>query len=403
MTESINLGKTALGGLRVLDFSRVLAGPYCTMMLADLGAEVIKIESLQGDDTRQWGPPWFDQESAYYLSVNRNKRSLAVDLRKPEGHALICQLAQKADVVVENFKVGDMKIFGLDYETLSRSNPGLIYCSITGYGQTGPRSSLAGYDFIIQAEGGIMSVTGAESGAPQKVGVAIVDVTAGMYASHAILAALYHRDRAGIGQYIDVALFDAQLGWLVNVAQNHLVTGKPPARYGNAHANIVPYEVFETLDGYLALGVGNDKQYRLLCQIAEREDLWLDPRFQTNPGRVTNRQDLLPLWRETFMRYSSGHWLAKLNAAGIPAGPINDIPTALADPQVEARGMVREVARPGGQTVRMIGPVAHLSDTPANIYLAPPHLGEHSEEILRHELDFSIDEVDILRQKRVIA
>ena len=403
MAEPVQLGKAALSGLRVLDFSRVLAGPYCTMMLADLGAEVIKVESLQGDDTRQWGPPWFDNESAYYLSVNRNKRSLAVDLRKPEGHALICQLAQKADVVVENFKVGDMKKFGLDYETISRSNPGLVYCSITGYGQTGPKSSLAGYDFIIQAEGGIMSVTGSESGIPQKVGVAIVDVTAGMYASHAIMAALYYRDRTGIGQYIDVALFDAQLGWLVNVGQNHLVTGKPPVRYGNAHANIVPYEVFETKDGYLALGVGNDKQYRALCHLAEREDLWLDPRFQTNPGRVVNREELLPLWRETFKRCSSADWLAKLNTAGIPAGPINDIPTALADPQVEARGMVREVARVGGKPVQMIGPVAHFSKTPANIYLAPPHLGEHSGEILQQELGFSIEEIDLLRKKGVIA
>ncbi|HEY5902370.1 MAG TPA: CoA transferase, partial [Anaerolineales bacterium] len=284
----------ALAGLRVLDFSRVLAGPYCTMLLADFGAQVIKVESPAGDDTRQWGPPWLDGESAYFLSVNRSKRSIVLDLKKPAGLEIARRLAARADVLVENFKAGAMAGFGLDYASLSRTNPGLIYCSITGYGQDGPCRSLAGYDFIIQAESGLMSITGPVEGPPYKVGVAIVDITAGMFASHAILAALHHRDQSGRGQYIDVSLFDSQLGWLANVAQNYLVSGQAPRRYGNAHANIVPYEVFQTLDGWLALGVGNDRQFQSLCELAGRLDLWADTRFQTNPGRVVHRLDLIP-------------------------------------------------------------------------------------------------------------
>ena len=284
-------GLGALAGLRVLDFSRVLAGPYCSMLLADMGADVIKIESLSGDDTRQWGPPWQDGESAYYLSANRNKRSLALNLKHPKGQEIARRLAKMADVIIENFKVGGMSNFGLDYESLSTSHPGLIYCSLTGYGQTGPKRLQAGYDFIIQAEAGLMSITGPVDGEPFKAGVAIVDVTAGLFASNAILAALLHRNRTGEGQYIDVSLFDSQLGWLVNVAQNYLVQGVSPKRYGNAHANIVPYQTFQTKDGYLALAVGNDKQYRELCHAAGCLDLWEDERFQTRsrPGFIPNR------------------------------------------------------------------------------------------------------------------
>ncbi|GAB4505758.1 MAG: CaiB/BaiF CoA-transferase family protein [Anaerolineales bacterium] len=393
----------ALSDIRILDFSRVLAGPYCTMLLADFGAQVIKVESLSGDDTRQWGPPWLDGESAYYLSVNRNKRSIALDLKHPKGLEIARRLANKADVLIENFKVGGMAKFGLDYESLCQTNPGIIYCSITGYGQNGPHAALSGYDFIIQAEGGVMSITGPEEGPPYKVGVAIVDVTAGMYASHAILVALHHREKTGQGQYIDVALFDAQLGWLVNVAQNYLVSGEAPKRYGNAHANIVPYEVFQTADGYLALGVGNDRQYKLLCEVAHRPDLWDDQRFQTNPGRVTHRRELIPLWQAVFRTRPTAAWIASLNELGIPAGPINDIPAALSHPQTEARQMVQEVKREGGQNIRLVGPVARLSHTPARISSPPPRLGEHTREILEGELGLAPQEIEALLREKAVA
>ena len=394
---------SALSGVRVLDFSRVLAGPYCSMLLADFGADVIKVESPQGDDTRQWGPPWLDGESAYYLSTNRNKRGIVLDLKNPRGQEIALQLANRADVLIENFKVGGMQKFNLGYEALRLTNPGLIYCSISGYGQTGPKSGLTGYDFIIQAEAGIMSITGQEDGEPAKVGVAIVDVTAGLYASHAILAALHHRDKTGEGQYIDVALFDSQLGWLVNVAQNYLVSGSRPKRFGNAHPNIVPYQVFQTADGYLALGVGNDRQYQLLCEAAQRPDLWQDLRFQTNPGRVAQRDILIPEWQSVFLTRESADWLSVLGELGIPVGPINDIPTALNDPQVEARQMIRSVIGADGESIQMVGPVAHLSGTPAQVLSAPPRLGEHTRAILQAELGFSDEEIEDLVQKKVIA
>ena len=397
------MSNSALSGIRVLDFSRVLAGPYCTMLLGDFGAEVTKIESLDGDDTRQWGPPWLDGESAYYLSVNRNKRSVTLDLKNPKGQAIARRLSEKADVLVENFKVGGMDKFGLGYESLSKVNPGLIYCSITGYGQNGPNQSLAGYDFIIQAEGGLMSITGPVDGAPHKVGIAIVDITAGMYASHAILAALHHREKTGQGQFIDVALFDSQLGWLANVGQNYLVSEKPPRRYGNAHANIVPYEVFQTSDGYLALGVGNDRQYQILCEAADRPDLWADERFQTNPGRVTHRRELIPFLKEVFLTRTASEWISSLSKLGIPVGPINDIPSALSHPQAVARQMVQEVKRADGHPVKLVGPVAKLSRTPAQISAPPPTLGEHTREILERELDLSPVEIESLQKEKVIA
>ncbi len=397
------MSNSALSGIRILDFSRVLAGPYCTMLLGDFGAEVIKIESPDGDDTRQWGPPWLDGESAYYLSVNRNKRSITLDLKNPRGQEIARHLTEKADVLVENFKVGGMAKYGLGYDTLSKTNPGLIYCSITGYGQNGPYQSLAGYDFIIQAEGGLMSITGPVDGLPYKVGVAIVDITAGMYASHAILAALHHREKTGEGQFIDVALFDSQLGWLANVGQNYLVSEKPPQRYGNAHANIVPYEVFQTSDGYLVLGVGNDRQYQILCGAANRPDLWNDERFQTNPGRITHRRKLIPLLQAVFLAQTTSEWIASLSKLGIPVGPINDIPSALSHPQAAARHMVQEVKRADGSAVKMVGPVAKLSGTPAQIFAPPPTLGEHTRQILEQELDLSPFEIESLQKEKIIA
>ncbi|HEY5670245.1 MAG TPA: CoA transferase [Anaerolineales bacterium] len=398
------MSPSALAGLRVIDFSRVLAGPYCTMLLADLGADVIKVEHPQGgDDTRQWGPPWLDGESAYFLSVNRNKRSLTLNLKHPKGRELAHQLAISADILVENFKVGTMAKYGLDYETLSQQNPGVIYCSITGYGQNGPDRDRAGYDFIVQAEAGLMSIIGPPEGPPYKVGVAIVDITAGMFASHAILAALYSRQQTGRGQMIDIALLDSQIAWLANVAQNYLVSGQAPKRYGNAHPNIVPYEVFQTSDGYLALGVGNDKQYQRLCDVAGRTDLRDDARFQTNPGRVTFRDELIPKLQEVFRSRPTATWIEQLSAMGIPVGPINDIPTVMQHPQVQARQMVQIIQRPDGKDVPQLGPVAKYSATPARIYRHPPALGEHSQEILRQDLNLADHEIEELILEKVIA
>jgi formyl-CoA transferase len=398
------MSEAALAGVRVLDFSRVLAGPYASMLLADFGAEVIKVENPQGgDDTRQWGPPWQDGQSAYYLSVNRNKRSLAIDLKQAQGLEIARRLAEKADVLLENFKVGAMEGYGLGYEALARSNPRLIYCSITGYGQNGPASDLAGYDFIIQAEGGLMSITGPQDGPPSKAGVAIVDITAGMYASHAILAALHYREKSGLGQYIDVALLDAQLGWLANVAQNYLVSGAPPKRHGNAHANIVPYQAFETLDGTLALAVGNDRQYQRLCECCGRPDLWEDARFRTNPDRVTNRLILIPLLQDVFRLRATAEWINLLSGSGIPAGPINDIPAALHHPQAQARNMLQTLERPGASPLTLVGPVAKLSATPASILNPPPLLGEQTREILRQDLGYSSAEIEALFDAKVVA
>ncbi len=398
------MSPSALAGLRVIDFSRVLAGPYCTMLLADLGADVIKVEHPQGgDDTRQWGPPWLDGESAYFLSVNRNKRSLTLNLKHQKGRELAHQLAISADILVENFKVGTMAKYGLDYETLSQQNPGVIYCSISGYGQNGPDRDRAGYDFIVQAEAGLMSIIGPPEGPPYKVGVAIVDITAGMFASHAILAALYSRQQTGRGQMIDIALLDSQIAWLANVAQNYLVSGQAPKRYGNAHPNIVPYEVFQTSDGYLALGVGNDKQYQRLCDVAGRTDLRDDARFQTNPGRVTFRDELIPKLQEVFRSRPTATWIEQLSAMGIPVGPINDIPTVMQHPQVQARQMVQIIQRPDGKDVPQLGPVAKYSATPARIYRHPPALGEHSQEILRQDLNLADHEIEELILEKVIA
>ncbi len=397
------MNSDALQGIRVLDLSRVLAGPFCTMLLGDYGAEIIKIEAPgRGDDTRHWGPPWAGGESAYFLAVNRNKRSLTLNLKHEEGRRILRELVARSDVLIENFKVGTTRRLGLDYESLRPLNPGLIYCSITGYGQTGPYRDRPGYDFVIQAEGGIMSITGPAEGEPHKVGVAIVDITAGLFAATAILAALHHRERTGEGQYIDVALLDAQVAWLANVAQNYLVSGETPRRYGNAHPNIVPYEVFPTADGYIAVGIGNDRQYRRFCQVAGRMDLWEDERFQTNPGRVEHREELIPRLQALFRTRSTAAWLERLHEAKIPAGPINDVAQVLNDPHVLARGMVQTVNHPTAGTIRLVGPVAKLSATPATIRRPPPLLGQHTEEILTGLLGYDEEAVARLRAEGVI-
>ncbi|MBX3054308.1 MAG: CoA transferase [Caldilineaceae bacterium] len=398
----------ALADLMVLDLSRVLAGPYGTMVLGDFGAEVIKVEQPdRGDDTRHWGPPFSAHgQSAYFLSVNRNKRSITLNLKSEEGRAILRDLAAQADVLIENFKVGGMERLGLGYERLRADNPGLIYCSITGYGQTGPYKDRPGYDTVIQAQSGLMSITGptenGEDGDPFKVGVAIVDVTAGLFAVIGILSALHHRQTTGQGQHIDIALFDAQLGWLANVASNYLVSGQPPKRYANAHATIVPYQTFPTADGHLMLAVGNDGQFRALCRAMGMTALTDDPRFVTNPDRVANRAQLVPLLEETFRQRTTRRWIEGLLDADVPCGPVDDIPTALANPQAQAREMVQQVVDSSGDRISLVGPVIKMSETPPQIYSAPPRLGEQTAAVLREKLGFDGEKIEALRRAAVI-
>ena len=393
----------ALDGIRVIDLSRILAGPFCTMLLGDLGAEVIKVEQPEvGDGSRQWGPPWVGSESAYFLSINRNKKSITVNLKHRAGQEIMQRLISEADVLVENFLPGTLERFDLDYQTLSAQNPGLIYCSISGYGQNGPYRNLPGFDFMIQAQGGIMSITGPVEGPPHKVGVAIVDITAGLFANSAILAALHHRHQSGEGQYIDIALLDSQIGWLVNQAHNYFATGSAPERFGNAHPNIVPYEVFRTQEGYLALAIGTDAQYKRFCELVACPELWEDERFQTNAGRVEHRQTLVPRLQSLIEQRTLSEWLDLLTEHRIPAAPINDIPTLLDDPQVAARQMVQKIEHPILGEIRQLGPVPKLSQTPAQIRSAPPLLGEHTESVLRQELGYSQQEIAHLRQAGAI-
>ena len=392
------MAQGALDDLRVLDLSRVLAGPYCTMLLADYGADVIKVEEPgSGDSTRGWGPPWVGDQSAYYLSANRNKRGITVNLKSPQGIAIIHKLAAVSDVVIENFKPGALARMQLDYPALAALNPRLVYCSLTGYGQTGPYRDRPGYDFIIQAQGGIMSITGPEEGEPAKVGVAIADITTGLFAATAILAALHERQTSGQGQYIDVALLDSQIAWLANVAHNYLATGVAPGRYGNAHPSIVPYETFPTADGYVAVGIGTDEQYRKFCVLAGRPDLYDDDRFRTNAARVMHRAVLIPLLREIFRTRPAAEWIDLLLGIGVPVGPINDVATAIEDAQVQARGMVQEIDHPTAGRVKVLGPVAKLSRTPATVRRAPPPLGWDTDEVLRDLLGYSDEDIAALR------
>jgi crotonobetainyl-CoA:carnitine CoA-transferase CaiB-like acyl-CoA transferase len=385
----------ALTGVRVLDLSRVLAGPWCTQTLADLGADVIKIERPgSGDDTRAWGPPYLKDadgedtsEAAYFLGANRNKRSLAVDLSRPEGQAIVRKLAGQVDVLVENFKVGDLARYGLDAHSLLAEHPGLVICSITGFGQTGPYAERAGYDYAVQGMGGLMSVTGERDdlpgGGPQKVGVAVADLFTGMYATVAILAALRHRDATGQGQVIDMALFDTQLAMLANLGSNYLCSGKAPGRMGNAHQNIVPYQTFEASDGYLILAVGNDRQFAKFCEIAGRPEWAADVRFASNAERVRHRAVLVPLLEAAVRQRPRADWLAALEAAKVPCGSINSIAEALDDPQARARGSVVGMPHPLTPDLRLIASPIKLSATPVSYRHAPPLLGQHSDELLR--------------------
>lgn len=388
----------ALDGIRVLDLARVLAGPYCTMVLGDLGAEVIKIEQPgRGDDTRHWGPPWAGGESAYYLSINRNKKSVTLNLKDERAREIIRRLAMTSDIVVENFKVGALERMGIGYQELSALNPRLIWCSITGYGQDGPDAGRAGYDFVIQGEAGIMSITGEPDGEPMKVGVAIVDITTGLFASNAILAALHARERTGKGQQIDASLLSSAVAWLANVGSSYLVSGEPTERLGNAHPSIVPYQTFRARDRWIIVGAGNDRQYQALCRILDQPELASDERYATNPGRVVHRDELVATLQAIFETRDSDYWLAEMTAAGIPCGPINTVDQVFEMPQIQHRNMVIEIPHPTAGSVRMAGIPYRLSDTPAEVRLHPPLLGEHTDEVLRERLGMEQAEIDQLR------
>ncbi|HZR11524.1 MAG TPA: CaiB/BaiF CoA-transferase family protein [Myxococcales bacterium] len=396
----------ALSHLRVLDLSRVLAGPWASQTLADLGAEVIKVERPgTGDDTRGWGPPWVDEqrgESAYFTSTNRAKKSITVDLAQPEGQEIVRKLSARSDVLLENYKVGALARYGLDAPRLLAENPRLVYCSITGFGQTGPYRDRAGYDFLVQGMGGLMSITGASDGEPMKVGVAITDILTGMYAATAVLAALVQRERSGRGQHIDLALLDVQVAMLANQAQNFLVTGENPLRLGNGHPSIVPYQSFATRDGHIVIAVGNDAQFRRLCAAAGCPGLADDARFATNAGRVRNRDALLPMLAQSIATRTSREWIEALEAATVPCGPINSLKEVFADPQVVERGMRVDARDAVSGTVPLVRSPIRLSETPVQTGVGPPALGEHTDEVLTGLLGMTPAEVDALRARRIV-
>lgn len=408
----------ALNGVRVLDLSRVLAGPWCTQTLADLGADVIKVERPPGerhpggDDTRGWGPPFLKDrdgqdtaEAAYYLGANRNKRSITIDIATPAGQDLVRRLVTQCDVFVENYKVGDMARYGLDAATLLQLNPRLVYCSVTGFGQTGPYRDRAGYDYAVQGLGGLMSITGERDdlpgGGPQKVGVAVADLFTGMYTTVAILAALRHRDATGQGQAIDMALLDTQVAMLANMGANYLASGVAPKRAGNAHQNIVPYQVFEAADGHMILAVGNDGQFAKFCQVAGVPELAADPRFVKNADRVRHRDVLVPMLAEVLRSRPKQTWLDALEAAKVPCGAINNLAEVFADPHVQARGMVTQVPHPHTDSLRLVASPMKLSATPPTVRRPPPLLGEHTQQVLA-EFGLSADDCAALRQAGAI-
>jgi formyl-CoA transferase len=398
----------------VLDLTRVLAGPWCTQLFADLGADVIKVERPgSGDDTRAWGPPYLKDsggsdtsEAAYYLAANRGKRSVTIDIAKPDGQALVRKLAQKSDIIVENYKVGQLAKYGLDYASLAALDPRLVYCSITGFGQDGPHSDRPGYDFIIQGMGGFMSITGERDdlpgGGPQKAGVAVSDLMTGMYATVAILAAVAHRERSGQGQHIDMALFDTTLAMLANMNMNYLTSGKAPGRAGNAHQNIVPYQVFKASDGYVIIAVGNDAQYARFCEVAGRPGLAADPRYQRNAERVRNRAELVAEIEKIVRTRTAADWAEALDRVGVPCGPINDIAQALADPQVAARALRIDLPHPLAGRVPMVASPIKMSATPPAYQRPPPTLGEHTADVLRELAGVDANELERLRAAGVV-
>lgn len=400
-----------LAGLRVFDLTRILAGPTCTQLLGDLGADIIKIERPgEGDDTRRWGPPYVrnadgseSDASAYYLASNRNKRSLTIDIAKPEGQELAKRLIADCDILVENFKAGGLKKYGLDYDSVKAVRPDIVYCSITGFGQSGPYASRAGYDYLAQGMGGMMSLTGDPEGEPMKVGVGISDIMCGMYATSAILAAIHHRTKTGEGQYIDLALLDTQVAWLVNEGLNYLVSGKVPKRLGNEHANIVPYKVMPCKDGYFILAVGNDRQFQRFCTFAGAPELAEDPRFATNSLRIANREALYEILPEYTRKYTIDEWVEGLSELGVPCGPVNTLDRVFEDPQVQHREMQISMPYPGSEKgeVDLIGNPVKMSRTPVEYRVPPPHVGEHTEEVLK-EFGLSEEEIARLRGDEII-
>jgi len=389
----------ALDGIKVLDLSRVLAGPWCTQTLADLGAEVWKIEEpTKGDDTRSWMPPEIGGESTYFLCCNRSKQSVAIDMKGPEGQAIVRRLAEKADILVENFRRGALDRFGLGYDDLAAVNPRLIYCSISGYGRTGSRADEAGYDFAIQAESGLMAITGEPDGSPMKHGVAITDIVTGMNATQAILAALLAREKTGRGQLIDISLFDSAVALLANVGSGHLATGSEPRRYGNAHATVVPYQLFETFDGVLALAVGNDLQFRnLCCQVLERPGLWEDARYQKNRDRVLNRSMLIPSLAEIFRTRGTADWIGKLRQAGVPAGQVRKVSEVFSSPEIAERNLVVEMPDDRHGVLRLTASPLRLLGTPVRAPVAPPRLGQDTHDVLKRELGMSDQDIELIR------
>ncbi|AOR66966.1 CoA-transferase [Burkholderia stabilis] len=404
----------ALSHIRVLDLTRVLAGPWCAQTLADFGADVIKVERPgAGDDTRHWGPPYLKDadgadtaEAAYYLAANRNKRSVTVDIATPEGQQIVRELAAQSDVVLENYKVGQLKKYGLDYESLRAVKPDLIYCSVTGFGQTGPYAHRAGYDFIVQGIGGFMSITGERDGepggGPQKAGVAIADLATGLYSTIAVLAALAHRDRTGEGQYVDMALLDVQVALLANMNTNFLASGKPPVRWGNAHPNIVPYQTFQTSDGWIIVAVGNDGQFRKFVEAGGQPELADDERFATNPSRVRHRDTLVPILAEMVKARGKADWIGALEAAGVPCGPINDLDEVFDNEQVVARGMQVSLPHPCGADVKLVRNPIRMSATPPDARTAPPLLGAQTDDVLRDMLGYDDERIAALKAKQAI-
>jgi formyl-CoA transferase len=403
-----------LSHIRVLDLTRVLAGPWCGQNLADLGAEVTKVERPgKGDDSRAFGPPWIKDaagndtaEAAYFVCANRGKQSVTLDLSKPEAQQIVRRLAAQSDVLLENYKVGDLARYGLGYDDLSKENPGLIYCSITGFGQTGPYKDRPGYDFMAQGMGGLMSVTGERDdlpgGGPQRVGVPIVDIMTGMYASIAVCAAIAHRAVTGKGQYIDMALLDTQVAFLSNQGMNYLATGEAPARLGNTHPNIVPYQTFRTSDGAIILACGNDNLFRKFCEVAGCSELATDARFATNGKRVENRTVLTATLDAVFAKRTTKEWVAALEGAGVPNGPINDLKQVFEEPQVIARGMRIDVPHPTAGTVPMVASPMRFSATPITYEVPPPTLGQHTAEVLAKRLSMSAEEIEQLKRDGIV-
>jgi formyl-CoA transferase len=393
-----------LTGYRVLDLSRILAGPYCTMILGDQGADVIKVERPgSGDDTRTWGPPFAAGESAYYLCCNRNKRSVVIDLKKDAGQKLVRELAKVSDVFVENFTPGLTQRFGIDYETLRALNPRLVYASVTAYGQDGPYRDRPGYDMVLSAVGGLMYITGERDGNPCKVGVAITDVLTGVYASSAIVSALLWRERSGRGQYLDISLLDVEVAGLANIASNYLVAEQEATRWGTAHESIIPYQVFQTKDRPIAIAVANQKLWVNFCKLVGREEWLADPRFESNPRRVENREILLPLIDALFAEQTCDQWMERLVGAAIPCGPVNDMRHLFADPQVKHRNMIAEVPHPTIGTLRLTGVPIKCSETTGTIRRPPPLLGEHTDVVLTETLGYSADRIEALKAQGAIA